>query len=133
MIYTYKSIESNTVLNQRICCLFKKNVKTKNHSQLYNLSINDSIFRDITPLLSSFTALIQNMSRKLENNSNKDLISTIIFGLISVASSLAIIFLKVQTKKLEKKIETLHSAVHVALDSNSLNIREALEVLHRKN
>ena len=73
------------------------------------------------------------MSRKLENNSNKDLISTIIFGLISVASILAIIFLKVQTKKLEKKIETLHSAVHVALDSNGLNIREALEVLHRSH
>ena len=101
--------------------------------QLYNLSINDAIFRDLTPLLSSFTALMQNMSRKIENNANKDLISTIIFGLLTVVSILANIYLSLLTKKLEKKMETLRSAVHVALDSNGLNIREPLEVLHRNN
>ena len=76
---------------------------------------------------------MQNMSRKIENNSNKDLLSSIIFGLLSGASILVNIFLSLKTRKLEKKLETLNSAVHVALDSNGLNIREALEVLHRSH
>ena len=76
---------------------------------------------------------MQNMSRKIENNANKDLISTIIFGLLTVASIFANIYLSLLTKKLEKKMEILRSAVPVALESNGLNIREALEVLHRNN
>ena len=73
------------------------------------------------------------MSRTIENNGNKDLIAAIVFGILTVASICAKLYLSLLARKLEQKLETLRSAVHVALDSNGLNIREALEVLHRNN